>query len=180
MSQENGGGTRRPRHSRHVLSHIPGYSLSMCLCDCVFSCSTGTFLYAGSVVLAAWSLLIRGTYLSVAFALVLSPSLLTSKHLDTSLKLSCKNVWIACEINAFIRICRERMRTGVPTPATLITLLSLDRPRSLHFWPPGWSVSDEPYLTVDGLPTSIFMRMGPFGMKARVSQVKQRGGKGWR
>jgi hypothetical protein len=28
---------------------------------------------------------------------------------------------------------------------------------------------------VDGLPTSIFMRMGPFGMKARVSQVKQRG-----
>ncbi|EWM27805.1 hypothetical protein Naga_100149g11, partial [Nannochloropsis gaditana] len=58
-------------------------------------CSTfGTFLYAGSVVLAAWSLLIRG-----------------------------------------------------------------------------WSVSDEPYLTVDGLPTSIFMRMGPFGMKARVSQA---------
>ncbi|KAM3567606.1 hypothetical protein VYU27_010253, partial [Nannochloropsis oceanica] len=34
-----------------------------------------------------------------------------------------------------------------------------------------WSTSSEPTLTVDGMPTSVFMRMGPFGMKARVSQA---------
>jgi len=40
-----------------------------------------------------------------------------------------------------------------------------------------WSTSNEPTLTVDGQPTSVLMRMGPFGMKARVSQVRQRTGR---
>lgn len=39
-----------------------------------------------------------------------------------------------------------------------------------HNYTTGWSTSNEPTLTVDGAPTDVFMRMGPFGMKARVNQ----------
>lgn len=39
-----------------------------------------------------------------------------------------------------------------------------------HTTTTGWSSSNEPTLTVDGAPTDVFMRLGPFGMKARVNQ----------